>query len=1021
MEILFSVILNLFLIILWKIIFVSGVAPINETVPFQNVNLSNTLNVEIISVGNYYPTSISSNPYAGPGLDLGIVHLRDMFAKSSPVVNFKHTYVYDRKYRFCGDITDNVDRMTAEYYYNRQFLPNITAFIAPGCTERINLSKLIRGWNSLMMVGGNGEIIFRNKALFPNVILAGENAIKSYTTYFAALLRKFNWSTVYIISDQSAKPFHALLAPNLHASLKEQKDFRLTFSRTGGPDLPTFDSVLADIRQSSRIVVFLGYAAVLRTFMLKAQKAGMTDGDYVYFALEPFKHSDYGNLTWKYNDKDDEDARRSFQSLLIVTSANNYLAEDRLIFYNQLKDLSYSRYNFTYAVNEVPNPFVTASTESMIMFGTVLQEMIAEYPLPKLSDGSAMAKRFWNRTFTLSDPYSVTIAFDDVGERKQLLVTQQFIDNFTDRTNVAVYNETSGNVDILTNIRWPIAWPPPNEPFCGYLGLDVRCRSAGTTSFVLTSAISVIACMMIIILVTVGILRYLRPFSQDLYRWLLLDADVQLAYTKTACSHMATYHGDSVWATWTGVEIRPALTVDALKVAHNDLFATFADIDHRNINCFIGVYLENNRDVWFLSTWNRRGSLDRLLSNVDSPIADWDFKVCLVSDLLEGLCYIHQSPAKYHGSLSAHQCLLDPHFTLVIGSLGYDRMITALTENPVQEKGRTRSILGKLFSWTHAVKSSTIVIWQQNDIKAFKDIVFQICFPIRLVQDKALDQQLSRKAAQMYKFQEILVDTPTPSLNLEDIRTKFRQLFGKRNKNVVENLLAKTTSYAETLEEIVGSRTLQLKSERQKADDLLSEILPRTIVNALRNKQDVRPEDFDSVTFAFSDLPGFVTWSSQAAAASVIELLSRVYVTFDEETARFDVYKVETVGDTYVVASGLPIRNGDQHALEICQMAKCFLSRSKALDLERDNMRLRVGIHSGACAAGVIGNILPRYCVFGDVVNTASRMETTGEPGKIHASSNTAKLIPLGQGIIKIPRGIIDVKGKGQMQTYWIA
>lgn len=207
-----------------------------------------------------------------------------------------------------------------------------------------------------------------------------------------------------------------------------------------------------------------------------------------------------------------------------------------------------------------------------------------------------------------------------------------------------------------------------------------------------------------------------------------------------------------------------------------------------------------------------------------------------------------------------------------------------------------------------------------------------------------------------------------------------------------------------------------IRSEQEKANDLLLNILPASIAERLKDGANSCAERFDTATILFADINGFTTLSEKVSAYSLIDFLNEIFSEFDDISAKNGIEKIKTIGDCYMAACGVPKVNPD-HAELICRTAVEMMNRIPTLT-EKLNMDIgiTIGINSGPVVAGVIGKNKFSYDLWGDTVNIASRLEAFGKRNGINVSESTFKQV---KDLFKFNRPFeIDVKGKGLLKNY---
>ncbi|XP_046873479.1 retinal guanylyl cyclase 2-like isoform X1 [Hypomesus transpacificus] len=492
-------------------------------------------------------------------------------------------------------------------------------------------------------------------------------------------------------------------------------------------------------------------------------------------------------------------------------------------------------------------------------------------------------------------------------------------------------------------------------------------------------------------------------------------------------SNIAMLEGDRVWIK----KCPKGETVLSIDQNTKTLFNQMREMRHENLNLYLGLFLDGGIFALVMEHCPR-GSLSDLLADPELRL-DWMFKSSLLTDLIKGMKFLHMRGLS-HGRLKSRNCVVDGRFVLKISDYGVPMILHSqkllLPEEPQdllwtapellrcpQQDG---SFQGDVFSFaiiTHEVISRTPP-YASMDMPA-QEIVDRVRCPPPLCRPcVSLDEAPLECISLM---QQCWSEDPDSRPNFQEIFKLFKNVSRGRKTNIIDSMLRMLEQYSSNLEDLIRERTDELEVERAKTDKLVGQLLPRSVALALKKGKTVRPEHFSDSTLYFSDIVGFTTISALSEPMEVVDLLNDLYTTFDAIIGTHDVYKVETIGDAYMVASGVPNPNGTRHAAEVSNMSLDILhciGEFRIKHMPDVKVKIRIGLHSGPVVAGVVGLTMPRYCLFGDTVTTASLMESSGLPYRIHISLTTMKiLMSLKQGF-KVETRVTQTKGNED--TFWL-
>uniref|UniRef100_A0A7N8XES3 Guanylate cyclase n=1 Tax=Mastacembelus armatus TaxID=205130 RepID=A0A7N8XES3_9TELE len=952
---------------------------------------------------------VNSDPWLLPGLKLRLVH------GSS-----------ENRDGFCSD------SMAPLVAVDLKLSQDPWAFIGPGCDYSSSpVARFTTHWEVPMVTAGARAIGFEQFAAVTNT----GPTHKKLGEFAARIQETFGWRRQIMLIFSGNKDGNDdwpcyFTAEGIFMVLGRHN---ITIQERFIKDNLNYKSMVQDIRQNGRVVYLCCHWDILRNLMVQFWKEGVELEEYVFFFIDLFAESLGGRRPvrpWYRGDQDDYAALHSVKVLTYLEPQN----PEYLQFVESLKSDAKKMFNFTIK-DSLYNLIAGGFYDAVMLYSQALNETLRTGAVNGLGLTGVMG----------------VVDMDEFGDKQVDFAVW-------DMTDCVTHLRTGLVMQSGRRFQWPGGSPPPDIPECGFKNDKPACLARITHRHFL-----VVQCprpCLSLFIFHSSFLKLKLESELAAQLWRVTWDDVQLSnmdkVLKRACSRLTmslkgsnygslmTMEGNVQIYTKTGyykgnLAAIKYINKKRIELTRKVLFELkhMRDVQNDHLTRFIGSCIDPP-NMCIITEYCPRGSLQDLMES-DSLTLDWMLRYSLINDIVKGMAFLHNSVIVSHGNLKSSNCVVDSRFVLKITDYGLESLRTSsIPENTHAYYASQLWTAPELLRSECRPTCGT----QRGDVYSFGIILQEVAVlrgvfyldthtptPKEIIQTVRQGMVPPLRPSLCFHshseelgvlMQRCWCEEPSERPDFHTIKVLLRKGYGS---NILDNLLSRMAQYANNLEELVEERTQAYHEEKRKAEALLYQILPHSVAEQLKRGETVQAEAFDSVTIYFSDIVGFTALSAESTPLQVVTLLNDLYTCFDAIIDNFDVYKVETIGDAYMVVSGLPVRNGKLHGREVARMSLALLDAVKTFRIRHhpnQQLRLRIGIHSGPVCAGVVGLKMPRYCLFGDTVNTASRMESNGEALKIHVSEATRQVLQDFSCFLLQLRGEIEVKGKGRMKTYWL-
>nr|XP_057909724.1 atrial natriuretic peptide receptor 1 isoform X2 [Doryrhamphus excisus] len=966
------------------------------------------------------PESNTDYPWAwqrvGPALEQAV---RTVNANSTLLPGLRLEYVFKNSEDKDGICSESIAPLMA---VDLKLAYDPWAFIGPGCSYTSSpVGLFTTHWDVPMVTAGAPAVAFYG-GVYPSITNTGPTH-KKLGRFALRICEHFGWRehVMLMFNDNKVDDRPCYFA--VEGLYTELKSINITlvdsvFEENKPPI--NYTQILTEIQNESRVMFVCCSPDVFRKLMVQFRHADLPHEQYVFFFIDVFGESLKSDhrQPWARGDEDDAIAKEAFQSVKILTYREPQNSEYKDFVHN-LKVDAKTMFNYTIE-DSLMNIIAGGFYDGLMLYAHALNETMT--PPTMRPPGRVVTRRMWNRTF---QGVTGMLQLDENGDRETDFALWDMIDtNNSAFQTVLVYNTLEEHLTAIpgTSLHWLGGACPRDVPVCGFKNDNPVCL---TKTITIHQMVSIVVFFILTMSLTVAIFIYRRmKLEKELVAqlWRISWDDIHMSNLDKVLRS-----GSRITLSLRGSNYGSLMTTDghlqvfaktgyykgnivAIKYTNRKrielnrevLFELkhMRDVQNEHLTRFIGACIDTP-NICIITEYCPRGSLQDILEN-DSITLDWMFKYSLINDIVKGMVFLHNSVILSHGKLKSSNCVVDNRFVLKITDYGLcslqaespsgkdshsyyaQRLWTAPELLQMEAPPPQGTQKGDVYSFGIILQEVALrrgVFYLESNPLSPKEIVDRVVLGEWPCLRPTVDPHShSPELGQL--MQRCWAEEPTERPEFNHIRMMLRKHNKESRTNILDNLLSRMEQYANNLEELVEERTQAYHEEKRKAEALLYQILPHSVAEQLKRGETVQAEAFDSVTIYFSDIVGFTSISAESTPMEVVTLLNDLYTCFDAIIDNFDVYKVETIGDAYMVVSGLPVRNGKLHGREVARMALALLDAVTSFRIRHrpdEQLKLRIGVHSGPVCAGVVGLKMPRYCLFGDTVNTSSRMESSGE------------------------------------------